>query len=67
MFSGLQVVINNQALPRILNLLTADQTKKDIVREACWTISNIAAGTKEKIQVEMVSDLYLSTSVTPCV
>ena len=67
MFSGLQVVINNQALPRILNLLIANQTKKDIVREACWTISNIAAGTKEQIQVEMVSDLYLSTSVTPCV
>ena len=67
MFSGLKVVINNQALPRILNLLTADHTKKDIVREACWTISNIAAGTKEQIQVEMVSDLYLSTSVTPCV
>ena len=67
MFSGLQVVINNQALPRILNLLIANQTKKDIVREACWTISNIAEGTKEQIQVEMVSDLYLSTSVTPCV
>jgi hypothetical protein len=52
------VVIDNQVLPRILHLLTEDQTNKIILKEACWTISNITAGTKEQVQVEMALDLY---------
>ena len=38
------------ALPCLLNLLTTSH-KKSIKKEACWTISNITAGTKEQIQV----------------
>jgi importin subunit alpha-1 len=53
-----QVVIDNQALPRILDLLTAEQAKKIIMKEACWTISNITAGTKEQVQVEITLDSY---------
>ena len=53
-FCTLQVATDNQALLPILQLLTAEETKKSILREACWTISNIAAGTKKQIQVEMV-------------
>ena len=44
-----QVVINCNALPCLLNLLTTSH-KKSIKKEACWTISNITAGTKEQIQ-----------------
>ena len=50
-------IIENQALPGILHLLTAQQTNKSIVRGACWTISNITAETKQQVQVEMVLDL----------
>ena len=45
-----QIVINCGALPCLLNLLTTSH-KKSIKKEACWTISNITAGTKEQIQV----------------
>ncbi|KAG6529552.1 hypothetical protein ZIOFF_011760 [Zingiber officinale] len=45
-----QYVINHNALPCLLNLLT-DNHKKSIKKEACWTISNITAGNKEQIQV----------------
>lgn len=45
-----QVVIENQALPCLLNLLTQNY-KKSIKKEACWTISNITAGNREQIQV----------------
>ncbi|XP_042456367.1 importin subunit alpha-1b-like [Zingiber officinale] len=44
-----QFVINHQALPCLLNLLTQSH-KKSIKKEACWTISNITAGNKEQIQ-----------------
>ena len=44
-----QIVINCRALPSLLALLTADH-KKSIKKEACWTISNVTAGTKEQIQ-----------------
>ncbi|XP_014496192.1 importin subunit alpha [Vigna radiata var. radiata] len=44
-----QVIINHQALPRLLNLLT-NNYKKSIKKEACWTISNITAGNKQQIQ-----------------
>jgi hypothetical protein len=45
-----QIIINCGALPCLLNLLTTSH-KKSIKKEACWTISNITAGTKEQIQV----------------
>jgi hypothetical protein len=45
-----QIVINCNALPYLLNLLTTSP-KKSIKKEACWTISNITAGTKAQIQV----------------
>jgi hypothetical protein len=48
-FARLQVVINCGALQCLLSLLTASH-KKSIKKEACWTISNITAGTKEQIQ-----------------
>ncbi|GAB4841067.1 hypothetical protein Ancab_021812 [Ancistrocladus abbreviatus] len=44
-----QTIIDHQALPCLLNLLT-NNYKKSIKKEACWTISNITAGTKEQIQ-----------------
>lgn len=52
----LQVVINCGALNCLLNLLTANH-KKSIKKEACWTISNITAGTKEQIQAVIDSQL----------
>lgn len=44
-----QYIINHQALPCLLSLLTNNH-KKSIKKEACWTISNITAGNKEQIQ-----------------
>jgi hypothetical protein len=44
-----QFMINQQALPCLLNLLSYNY-KKSIKKEACWTISNITAGNKEQIQ-----------------
>jgi len=43
------VIINCGALPCLLNLLQTSH-KKSIKKEACWTISNITAGTKDQIQ-----------------
>jgi len=43
-----QLVINVSALPCLLALLTSP--KKGIRKEACWTISNITAGSKNQIQ-----------------
>ena len=47
-----QIIINSGALPCLLNLLTTSH-KKSIKKEACWTISNITAGTKEQIQARV--------------
>ncbi|XP_019163557.1 PREDICTED: importin subunit alpha-like [Ipomoea nil] len=44
-----QVMIDHQALACLLNLLTQNY-KKNIKKEACWTISNITAGNKDQIQ-----------------
>ncbi|KAL3604464.1 hypothetical protein D5086_005323 [Populus alba] len=44
-----QCMINHQALPCLLNLLTNDY-KKSIKKEACWTISNVTAGNVNQIQ-----------------
>lgn len=52
----LQVVINCGALQCLLSLLTANH-KKSIKKEACWTISNITAGTKEQIQAVIDNSL----------
>lgn len=46
-----QVIIDHQALPLLVNLLT-NNYKKSIKKEACWTISNITAGNKGQIQVQ---------------
>ncbi|KAL6527590.1 hypothetical protein OROMI_029401 [Orobanche minor] len=43
------VIIDNRALPCLLDLLSQNN-KKSIKKEACWTISNITAGNKEQIQ-----------------
>lgn len=47
-----QCVIEYQALPCLLNLLSGNY-KKSIKKEACWTVSNITAGNREQIQVIM--------------
>ena len=52
-----QIIINCSALPCLLNLLTTSP-KKSIKKEACWTISNITAGTKPQIQVRRLRLLY---------
>ena len=44
-----QVIISCGALTCLLHLLKTAQ-KKSIKKEACWTISNITAGTKDQIQ-----------------
>ncbi|KAI4310932.1 hypothetical protein MLD38_035875 [Melastoma candidum] len=51
-----QCVINNQALPCLLNLLTGNY-KKSIKKEACWTISNITAGNKDQIQAVIEANI----------
>ncbi len=43
-----QVVINCGALPCLHALLTTSH-KKSIKKEACWTVSNVTAGTKEQV------------------
>eukprot|EP00252_Welwitschia_mirabilis_P014554 TRINITY_DN3195_c1_g1_i1.p1 TRINITY_DN3195_c1_g1~~TRINITY_DN3195_c1_g1_i1.p1 ORF type:complete len:534 (-),score=119.55 TRINITY_DN3195_c1_g1_i1:454-2055(-) len=51
-----QHIINNQALPCLLGLLTQNH-KKSIKKEACWTISNITAGNKEQIQAVIEANI----------
>ncbi|XP_047316639.1 importin subunit alpha-like isoform X2 [Impatiens glandulifera] len=53
-----QIMIEHQALPSLLNLLTQNY-KKSIKKEACWTISNITAGSKEQIQAVIDSGIFL--------
>lgn len=50
-----QVIINFNALPWLLNLLSS--SKKGIRKEACWTISNITAGNKEQIQAVIEANI----------
>ncbi|KAF3782768.1 Importin subunit alpha-2 [Nymphaea thermarum] len=52
----LQYVINHQALPCLLTLLTHNH-KKSIKKEACWTISNITAGNKQQIQAVIDAEI----------
>ncbi|XP_057535902.1 importin subunit alpha-like [Amaranthus tricolor] len=51
-----QCIINHSVLPCLLNLLHQN-CKKSIKKEACWTISNITAGTKEQIQAVIESGI----------
>ncbi|KAH3744191.1 importin alpha [Pelomyxa schiedti] len=44
-----QAVIDAGVLPRILPLL--NNPKKSVRREACWLLSNIAAGTREQVRL----------------
>lgn len=43
-----QIIINCGALPCLMQLLSQPH-KKSIKKEACWTLSNITAGTKVRI------------------
>ncbi|KAL8137137.1 hypothetical protein V2J09_003138 [Rumex salicifolius] len=52
-----QTIIDHQALPCLLNLLLSNH-KKSIKKEACWTISNITAGTKDQIQAIVAAGLF---------
>ncbi|CAH2072023.1 unnamed protein product [Thlaspi arvense] len=54
-----QMVLDHQVLPRLLNLLTKSY-KKSIKKEACWTISNITAGSKNQIQAVIEAGLIQS-------
>lgn len=52
-----QVVLNCSALPCLLHLLGS--VKESVKKEACWTISNITAGSRQQIQVSFF--VFLST------
>lgn len=54
-----QVVINRGGLAGLLSLLS--NQKKGIVKEACWTISNITAGNAD--QIEQVRPEFLEIGV----
>lgn len=54
--SQTQFIINLNALPALLWML--DNSKKNIRKEACWTISNITAGTAEQIQAVMNAQVF---------
>ncbi|KAF8392703.1 hypothetical protein HHK36_023052 [Tetracentron sinense] len=56
--SQTQFVIDNQVLPCLSQLL-AQNHKKSIKKEACWTISNITAGNKGQIQAVIEANLIL--------
>ncbi|RZC89696.1 hypothetical protein C5167_035690 [Papaver somniferum] len=51
-----QCIIELQALPCLMNLLTQNH-KKSIKKEACWTISNITAGNNDQIQSVIAADI----------
>jgi hypothetical protein len=61
-----QFIINNQALPCLLGLLTHNH-KKSIKKEACWTISNITAGNKDQIQVGSIFFKQSMVCLSNCV
>eukprot|EP01018_Ginkgo_biloba_P022652 Gb_23610 [translate_table: standard] len=54
-----QVIIINYVLPCLFILLTTNQ-KKSIKKEACWTISNITIGNRDKIQAVINANPFLS-------
>jgi importin subunit alpha-6/7 len=50
------MIINLNVLPALLWLL--GNQKKNIRKEACWTISNITAGTAEQIEAVVRSNIF---------
>ncbi|KAK5813586.1 importin subunit alpha-4 [Gossypium arboreum] len=53
-----QFVIDNKVLPHLYQLL-AQNHKKSIKKEACWTISNITAGNRAQIQAVIEANIIL--------
>ncbi|KAL9235723.1 hypothetical protein vseg_010462 [Gypsophila vaccaria] len=51
-----QCIIDHQSLPCLYQLLTENH-KKSIKKEACWTVSNITAGTKDQIQTVITAGI----------
>ncbi|KAJ0035228.1 hypothetical protein Pint_24298 [Pistacia integerrima] len=51
-----QCIIDQQGLPCLYQLLTQNY-KKSIKKEACWTISNITAGSKSQIQAVIEANI----------
>ncbi|KAJ0092139.1 hypothetical protein Patl1_24834 [Pistacia atlantica] len=51
-----QCIIDHQGLPCLYQLLTQNY-KKSIKKEACWTISNITAGSKSQIQAVIEANI----------
>ncbi|KAK7337678.1 hypothetical protein VNO77_18263 [Canavalia gladiata] len=51
-----QLVIDNQVLPRLFRLLTQNRNKI-ILKEVCWTISNITAGNRTQKQAFIEANL----------
>jgi hypothetical protein len=43
-----EIILHCGAVPRLMELVT--HTNREIQKEACWTLSNIAAGTVDQIQ-----------------
>jgi len=43
-----QVILEEQAVPKLTSLI--QHSNREIQKEACWTLSNIAAGTVDQIQ-----------------
>ena len=54
-----QVILNCSVLPCLLHLLGS--AKESIRKESCWTISNITAGNRAQIQVNLCSTLLMFT------
>ncbi|CAH2068750.1 unnamed protein product [Thlaspi arvense] len=53
-----QFVIDNGVLPCLYQLLNQNH-KKSIKKEACWTVSNITAGTRSQIQAVIQANIIL--------
>ena len=49
-----EVILDCEAVPRLKLLIT--HSNREIQKEACWTLSNIAAGTNDQIQAVIDSD-----------
>ncbi|XP_022722913.1 importin subunit alpha-4-like isoform X2 [Durio zibethinus] len=55
--SQTQVAIDSQSLPCLYKFL-AQNYKKSIKKEACWTISNITAGNRSQIQAVIEANIF---------
>ncbi|KAK1353169.1 Importin subunit alpha [Heracleum sosnowskyi] len=54
----IQCIIEHCVLPRLLNLVMIEDHMWKVEKEACRTISNIAAGNKEHIQIMIKTGLF---------